>query len=63
MGTFEEIESGVPGWHGRLSTRLSILGQVMSSGFWDRALHQALCWAWNLIRFFLSLCLSPPLKI
>ena len=55
---------GPPGWRSQLSARLLVSAQVVISGSWDWALHQALRSVGNLLQFvFLhlspSLCLSP----
>ena len=43
------LGSGAPGWLSWLSIQLLVLAQVKTSGWWDRAQHQAPCWAWNLL--------------
>ena len=48
-----------PEWLNRLNVRLLISMQIMKSGFWDRASHQALCKSWSLIQI-LSLPVSVP---
>ena len=38
-----------PGWLGLFSIRLLIWAQVVTSGLWDPAPHQALHWAWSVL--------------
>ena len=39
-----------PGWLSLFSIRLLILAQVVTSGLWDPAPHQALHWAWSMLK-------------
>ena len=38
-----------PGWLGLFSIRLLIWAQVVTSGLWDPAPHQALHWVWSML--------------
>ena len=39
-----------PGWLSLFSVRLLILAQVVTSGLWDPAPHQARHWAWSVLK-------------
>ena len=59
-----KTSGGASGWLSWLSIGLLILAQVMNPRSWERAPHQALCWAWNLLKIFSlysTFCLSPLL--
>lgn len=48
-------------WLSQLSVGLLLLAQVKIPGSWDRALSQALCWAWSLLEMLsFSPSVSPP---
>lgn len=56
------LQFDTPGWLRQVSLRLLILAQVMISGSWDGAPHQAPRWAWSLLGILsFSLSLSLPL--
>ena len=46
----EVTEVGAPEWLSWSSVQLLISAQVTIPGSWDQALHQALYWAWSLLK-------------